>query len=137
MEITTNRILILADKLTELRDQKGELTDQLKDVNSKIEELNETMVEIMINEEMPSFKRSGRTFFLNTRTFASPKGGQREAMHNWLKENGFADLIKETVHSSTLSSFAKEYIDENDELPEDLAEVLNVYDKISVGVRRG
>ncbi len=126
----------LADRLKGLKEQKKQLEDTLKDINAAIEETNEKMVQIMTQQEIQNFNRAGQLFYLNTRTFASPAAGQQEALYSWLKENGYGDLVKETVYSQTLSAFIKELLEEDDELPEELQKLVNVYEKTIVGVKK-
>lgn len=126
----------LADRMKELKEQKKHLEDTLKEVNGAIEETNEKMVQIMTQQEIQNFNRAGQLFYLSTRTFASPAAGQQEALCSWLKENGYGDLVKETVYSQTLSAFIKELLEEDDELPEELQELINVYEKTTVGMKK-
>lgn len=128
----------LADTLRRLKEQKDMLEEQLKEVNAAIEETDAALVKLMIDEEMPRFVRNGKTFYVNTRLYASPADGQKEAMMNWLKENGYADLVKETVNANSLSSWVKEIKEEHDgQLPADLEPLINVYEKTTVGIRAG
>ena len=58
-------------------------------------------------------------------------------LYQYLKDNGFGALVKETVNANTLSGWVKEQMEENDdELPEDLAEFINLYEKTAVGIRK-
>ena len=52
---------------------------------------------------------------LRPNAYCSIKAGQGQALQNWLNENEFGDIIKETVNASTLKSFVKTQI-ENGEL---------------------
>jgi len=47
----------------------------------------------------------------------------RDAFHSWMRENGHGDLVKETVHSSTMKAFIKEQIQNGEEIPDDLVKV--------------
>lgn len=131
-----NAMLILADQLKIMRDRQKELKDELKDVNGEVERLERELADMMLQEEVPNFNRNGHLFYISTRTFASPAAGQRDALYSWLKAHGYGDLVQETVHAGTLSSFIKELLEEADELPEGLDQLVNVYDKTSVNVRR-
>ncbi len=51
-----------------------------------------------------------RQFIKSVRTTASMV--DKEEALGWLVDNGYSDLITETVNSSTLSSFAKQYLEE-------------------------
>ena len=51
-------------------------------------------------------------------------------------EQGLGDIIQETVNPRTLQSTVKNLVEETGSLPEDLAEVLNVYDTYEIGRRK-
>lgn len=57
------------------------------------------------------------------RVFASIKKDQKEAAYQWLREHQLADLVTETVNSSTLSAVAKSMAEENLELDPELFSV--------------
>ena len=143
MEETTNyeahqpKMFELADRLKELKDQKKEAERIVKEINAEIEQVNEELSQIMVAEEMQNFSRAGSLFYLSTKTFASPVKGQHEELYNWLKQNGYGDLVKETVHHQSLTAFIKEMLEEEEELPEDLQDKVNVHEKTIVGVRKG
>ncbi|MGI5840547.1 MAG: hypothetical protein ACOX8W_13035 [bacterium] len=133
-----NQIFALADDLVKLRDWKKSLDEQLKAANAEIAETEAKLSDAMINEEVPNFSRNGKLFYLSTRTYASPAAGCKAELFAWLRENGFGDLVQETVNANTLSAWAREYMEENDlnELPETLSGLVRVYEKTSVGVRK-
>lgn len=132
-----SEILELGDRLLALRDRKDELEKALKALNEELDKTELTLVRQMTDEETPLFNRQGRTLYLTTRTYASPAAGAKEQLYSWLKQNGYEDLVKETVHAQSLSSLAKEMLEESDDLPEDLKPLMNVFDKTSIGVRKG
>jgi hypothetical protein len=54
-----------------------------------------------------------------------------------LRENGFGDLVYETVNANSLSSFVKEQISQNnDKLPDWLMGKVNIFEKTTVSVRK-
>ena len=128
----------LADQLKAAKDRKKELDAQTKENNAEIERLDFALSEGMAEAECDRFSRNGYTFYLNSRLFASPAAGRKEDMMQALKDNGYADLVVETVNAGTLSSFCKEQMAANeDELPDWLSDVVSTYEKVSVGVRKG
>ena len=137
-------ILELADKLKELREKKKDLDDQVKANNAEIDSIEEHLVQAMLQEEMQNFNRAGTLFYLNTKVFASAIPEKKADLYEALKENGFADVVVETVNSNTLSALVKEQIAEIDEindegkpvLPEWLNGLVNTYEKQSVGMRK-
>lgn len=133
-----NQIFTLADELVKLRDWKKSLEEQLKTANAEITETEAKLSEAMVNEEVPNFSRNGKLFYITSRTYASPAAGRKAELFAWLRENGFGDLVQETVAANSLSAWAREYMEENDlnELPETLSGLVRVYEKTSVGVRK-
>ena len=103
-------------------------------MDNRIFELADAMAEA----ECERFSRNGNTFYLNTRLFVSPVAGQKEAMFQALKDDGYGEIVTETVNANTLASFVKEQMAENgDEVPAWFAEVVNTFEKVSVGIRKG
>lgn len=125
-----------ADKLVTLRDRKKEIEDELKQVNAEITETEEQLVNAMVEEEMQNFTRNGRQFILTSRTYANAKAGMMPEICSWMKQNGLADMVKESVHPQTLQAWVKEQIEEAGALPEDLEPLVNVYEKSGIAIRR-
>lgn len=136
MTTTTITVFELADRLRELRDRKAELEEQLKVLNAEIEETDRKLAEAMVNEELQNFVRGDRLFYLRTETYVSAKADRRQELIAWLKQHGMGDLVQETVHPRTLSAAVKELLEDEDELPGDLAGLVNVYEKVTVGLRK-
>lgn len=58
------------------------------------------------------------------RTVASIVPGKKEQAYAWLINDGAIDLIQETVNASTLSAYAKQKGEKNEELPADIFNVV-------------
>jgi len=129
-------IFTLADELAELKDRKKALDDELKAVNARIAEVEEELSNRMLEEEIQSFQRSGKTFYVTTKVFANAVPERKNDLFVWLKEHGFGDMITETVNANTLSAWVREQLEESESLPEGLEELVNVYEKTSVGIRK-
>jgi hypothetical protein len=125
----------LADQYKELKDRKKQLEDQLKEINAQIESIQRDLAIDMINEEIGNFKRGDFIYVLTTKTHVSPKAGCKPKLIEWLKQSEYSDMVKEDVHSRTLESWARELL-ENEELPEELEDLLNVYEKQTVTIRK-
>lgn len=129
-------MLQLSDTYRKLRDAKKDLEAALKDTNAQIAEVEEQLVAQMVDSEVQNFSRDGMQFYLSTQTYASPVAQRRDDLHTWLKMNGFEGLVKETVHAQTLSAFIREQLEEAEVLPAGLAELVNVYEKTGVSLRK-
>lgn len=130
-------LLELADKLKSLKEEKKELDNRAKEINAEIEEVESEMVQLMLEQEVGKFERAGSTFYINTKLFASPVAERKQELYEALKTKGYGDLVKETVIANSLSAFIKEQMEENeDQLPEWLEGLVNVYEKNTIGIRR-
>ena len=125
-----------ADVLAELRDQKKKSEDMLKEINEMIAQTEEQLVAAMIEEEMQNFTRNGKQFILTSRTYANAKAGMMPAICDWMKDNALGDMVKESIHPQTLQAWVKEQIEEAGALPEDLSELVNVYEKSGISIRK-
>jgi hypothetical protein len=131
-----NPIVELANRLITIRDEKEALSEREKELNKLEEETERQLFELMISEDLEKFTYAGRTFRPEVKTYASIRAECKEEAFAWLKENGYGDLVKEQVNAQSLTSLYKE-LDENGELPEEFAQLLNVYQKQKIAVRRG
>ena len=127
----------LADRLKALRDGKRAAEEIVKRLNAEIDEVDYQLSNLMAESETQNFTRSGTIFCLTTTTRASALGGNKDALYDALRTEGFGDLIYETVNANSLSAFVKEQISENnDTLPAWLNGLVNVFEKTTVGVRK-
>lgn len=132
-----NRILELADRLKAAKEHKDELDALLKEVSAEIESLDLELSDAMAEAELDSFTHSGNTFYLKSRLFASAVAGRKDELFAALRENGFGEIITETVNANTLASFIKEQkAENNDEVPAWLEGCINTFEKVSVGIRK-
>ena len=129
-------LFIIADDLVRYRDQKKEIEDALKEINTLITETEEQLVAAMVEEEMQNFTRNGKQFILTNRTYANAKAGMMPEICSWMKDNGLEDMVKESVHPQTLQAWVKEQIEEVGALPEELSELVNVYEKSGISIRK-
>lgn len=133
-----NYIFSLADQLKELKDRKKDLEAEVKAIVAEIDRLDLELSDAMAEAECERFSHGGNTFYLNTRLFASPAADRKDDMIIALKYNGYGDIVTETVNTNTLASFVKEQKALNaDEVPAWLADVVNIHEKVSVGIRKG
>ncbi len=130
-------IFELADQLRELSEAKAALQAELKELNANIERTNDLLVAEMVTEELQNFNRNDRIFYLQTDLYVTPTEERKEVFFEALRQQGFGDLIKETVNAQTLKAFTKEQVRENDnELPDWLVGLVNTFSKDKVVMRR-
>ncbi|MCM1270809.1 MAG: hypothetical protein NC247_09340 [Ruminococcus flavefaciens] len=127
----------LAEQLKQLREAKKDAEQRVKDINAEIDKTEYALVQLMAETETQNFTRAGTMFSLTTKTRASAMAGRKDELYSALKENGFGDLVYETVNANSLSAFVKEQIAENQDIvPDWLNGLINVYEQTSVSVRK-
>lgn len=125
----------LADELKDLRRRKDELEEKLKEVKTEIARAEAELLQEMINEELGNFKRGDTQFVMVTKVHASPKAGKKPLLIRWLKQSQYRDLVKEDVNARTLEAWARE-LAENDELPDEVKELVNIFEKQTITIRK-
>ena len=129
--------LQMADRLQELRDEKEQLELSLKETNAMIEAVEQDLIAAMVTAELDSFKRNGHTYSLKVETYASAKVDRKEELFEALRNNNAGSLVQEQVNANSLRAFVKELKANNDdEIPEWIADYINVYDKTKIAVRK-
>ena len=135
--MNNNAILEIANLYRELRDKKDALNAELKELQEQIYQTEKVLSEEMINNEVQKFTLDGYTYYLSTRTKASPFAEFKKEVYQWLKDNGYGDLVYETVNANSFSAFvSKDLLAEVDELPKELQGKVNVYEQITIGMRK-
>lgn len=91
----------------------------------------------MIDDDCPRIAAGDYTFSLQIKSKYSKRSEEYLAANGLdffevLREQGFADLIKETVNAGSLQSAMSALVEENGELPEELAEVISQYDQTDI-----
>lgn len=127
-----------AEKLSELKDEKTKIESELKEIKAKIDNQEKILINLMTEEEIPSFKgKNGITYSLRTAVIPDVLAQNKPKLIEALKENGYETLVKEEVNAQTFKSFVKEQGWETDEqLPVYLQGIVSLYEKTMIGTRR-
>ena len=132
-----NQLFEWADRLKALRDRKEALEAELKQVNVDIDDADWHLSNLMAESETQNFTRQGMMFCLTTKTRASATAGRKAELFAALRDEGYGDLVYETVNANSLSAFVKEQMAENgDALPGSLDGLVNVFEKTGVSLRK-
>lgn len=121
-------------------DRKEELADLTKENNAAKEQLEQEICQMMVDEEKPSTVVDGFTYSLQQTTMYTKKSEADLAeagivFFDVLREQGLGDLIVEKVDPRTLQSSVRALAEEG-ELPEELVESLNIYEKLTLSKRK-
>lgn len=97
----------LSSRLAHLKADKAALEEKIKDeLNPEIEKTQTDLLQYMKSAGLTSFKTDLGTFTSTSEMYVS--AAAPELAFAWLREQGHGAIIKETVHSKTLSSTIKQ-----------------------------
>ena len=121
-------------------DRKDELEEMTKENNKAKEQQEQKICQMMVDEEKPSTVVDGFTYSLQQKTMYTKKSEADLAaaeidFFDVLREQGLGDLIVERVDPRTLQSSVNQMA-ESGELPEELVECLNIYEKLALSKRK-
>lgn len=132
-----NVMFELADRLKTLKEEKKQKELELRNISDMLTEIEAALAEFMTLNETPNFTYGGTSFSLWTNLKALAVSGKKDELYNLLKNEGYGSLVVETVNPSSLSAFIKEQISENEnELPECLDGLINIFEKSTVSTRK-
>ena len=134
--MTQTAMFELAKKLKELKDTKNDLEARLKEINTEIDNVDFELATMMTDSETQNFTVAGTMFCLANKVRASAVADRKEELYEALRNEGYGDLVYETVNANSLSAFVKEQMEEHDDVPEWLNGLVNVFEKTTVGVRK-
>ena len=115
----------LARELSQLKSAKDKIEDELSAINKRIEILaRQEIPEAMDEAGVQNVKFEGiGKIYLKGDVFASIPAESRDAAYEWLELTGRGSLIKPTVNSSSLKAAVKEWLNQGEEIPEELIKV--------------
>lgn len=104
---------------------------QVEDLTKRLSKVNELIKKALLPKafeeagtDMFRIPEIARSFSPATKMSVTIKGEDKSGGMEWLRGNGFEDIIKPTVNASALSSAAKELLEEQGiDLPDDLFNV--------------
>lgn len=111
-----------------LRDLKDTI-DEIKQVQSSMQKMYDfvsiaVLPERMDEEGIETVKVSGvGRLQLRSDIRCSTPAHNKEALHEWLRENGYESMIRPDVNSSTLKAFVKDCMKNGEPFPEELLTV--------------
>ena len=130
-------LIDMVNDYQKLLEKKESLAEETKDNNAKIEAMKQEIAQQMIDDDCPRIAAGDYMFSLQIKSKYSKRSEEYLAANGLdffevLREQGFADLIKETVNAGSLQSAMNALVEENGELPEELAEVISQFDQTDI-----
>ena len=109
----------LALKMKQFATIINTMEEQLKVLKEKYDDIRKRQLpDMMAKAGLRSIKLTeGGQIYVQTKVQAGVLAADRDAFHNWLRDNGHASLIVPTVHPSTLTAWAKEQKAANAPIP--------------------
>ena len=127
----------MVNEYQELLVKKESLEKAVDENNEMIKAKKQEIVQQMIDDDCPRISVGEYMFSLQVKNQFSKKAeayleAQGLNFFDVLREQGLGDLIKETVNQKSFQSAMKELVEQNGELPAELAEVISQYDQTDI-----
>lgn len=132
--------------LQALKDRKDELKELVSENNKQIEQAEKDIIAGLMDlaeaaglEDPASITVDveGRRYGLSIKRYYSIKKDDKQEAFAMLREAGLGDLIVERVDDRTLTNTLSEMLDEDGDLPENLAAIpMSVYEKTTITDRK-
>ncbi len=107
--VETDRVTLLKNYAA-IRENKDALKSELSMVQKALDLAEEQLVACMENENLQSFNdQTYGTIYLRGEVYVGIDNFQ--ALQAWLRSNDLKDIIKQTIHNSTLRAIVKEHGD--------------------------
>jgi len=131
----------LVKELRELLDEKEHLEELEKQSRADIEAKKQEIIQEMIDEDTDKISCGGYIYGIQAKTAynkISDETLDAEGIDylDTLREEGFGNLIKETVNARTLQSAMAAFVEEHGELTEGLLTIIKPYDYNDVYSRK-
>lgn len=129
----------LAEMLKSQKAEKKACKERLAALEVIIEATELQLYDLMLAQDLQRFSKGGSTFYLICKPTASVPAEHNDEVNAWFERHGMGDIIKHAINYQTLNAQVTSMIGEGtvDDLPADLRPLLKLYDKLSVGVRKG
>jgi hypothetical protein len=128
----------VVNEYVQLHQEKKELESRLKRVKQDIEVREPVVEEYFAEHGFQNIRTENGTAYLHREILVNlrpEESGSHDGAHETMRKHGLGYMIKESVNTSTLRSHFAEAIKSGDEIPQDLADYLNVMDRHRVRVR--
>lgn len=101
-----------------LKDNRELFSSLSKVIDAEYERLSKTVIPNMLHElEMDSMKAHGKNFILSSRSHWAINNEKRTEAIDWLKQNGFSQIVREDANSRTLSASLNELLEQEGKTP--------------------
>lgn len=131
----------LFENMIRLDAEKKRLQADLDEIKSEIRDVEEQLLGKFGEEGMSSVKVGNKTLWLDRKIWASA-GGDTEGAIASLKQEGYGDMVKETVNRGSLSALVREFAkplqtpeEVQAELPGSMAKAIKVTETNNIRVR--
>jgi hypothetical protein len=118
------------------RDASEKWAKVAKDAKETLEQCEGEVLKLYEAEGISGVKVNGRLVSLTRTIRASARAGQEDALIAAMHAHGLDDIVRERIMPSTLAAWVRERDRDDEPLPEDIAELLNVAEMFGLSVRK-
>lgn len=134
-EIGPTQFQIVRDYL-DARDKSERAAALAKKRKERLDAAEAKVLDLYQAEGVGNVRVDDRLVSIRRTLQASPKAGMEDDLVGALCFHGYGDLVRERVMSSTLAAWVRERDRDEDPIPDDIAQYLNIAEMFGLSVRR-
>jgi len=122
-------------RFVQLEKDRRAAEEALSGIKEEIASLQQPIQDYFIAQNVQNINMGGLTVFIRRDLKMRPKNGKDKVLEA-LHSSGLDEFVRTDYHWMQLNSFLKNYLDENDSLPPDLDDAVEMVEEYSVRTQR-
>jgi hypothetical protein len=132
--VNKDDVTLLLTAFSQLNDRKKLLDKLNTQLSALYQELSYNVIpEVLEAKGIDGIKVAGKNFIPSVRMNASIPADKKEVAHQWLRDNGFGELIQPNINPKTLSSAISNHFEETATLPPE--ETMTIHQQRYIQIR--
>jgi hypothetical protein len=126
----------LAAALIDAKDAKAQREDELKAANAEVERADALLFAAMVDAGLSKITANGFSFSPDVKDYYRVGAANMDAFHDLMDALGRGGIFKVTANAQTINATLRELVGDAEELPQDLASVVEVYQRPKCNMRK-
>lgn len=126
----------LFEEYIDLLDQVKFADNKVAIIKERISELEPQIIEQMAEMGLDQIKMKGKLLYLHQKIYPKWKIDDKRVAIQALKDAGLGDFCPESIIASKMAAYLQELYDNNDPIPESLADVVDFNPVNKIGKRK-
>lgn len=114
-----------------------EVEQKLKDLKSERDKFENEVTDMLIENEIQKISLHGKTVFPKERIFVNPTEEGKTMLLEIIKaDETLREIVKEDYNTSSFTAYIKEKLENKEEIPENILNLIKISSKWELGIRK-